>query len=80
MKNDKTVDPRDKKSTKVIQLETAMGAAISCFEGCSNNSKTVEDAEDKSCKRYMYIIYICSDVNLLTLNSHVAQFVEVSSI
>eukprot|EP00747_Dinoflagellata_sp_TGD_P145655 gnl/TRDRNA2_/TRDRNA2_176607_c0_seq1.p1 gnl/TRDRNA2_/TRDRNA2_176607_c0~~gnl/TRDRNA2_/TRDRNA2_176607_c0_seq1.p1 ORF type:complete len:493 (+),score=128.76 gnl/TRDRNA2_/TRDRNA2_176607_c0_seq1:203-1480(+) len=35
MKNDKTVDPRDKKSTKVIQLETAMGAAISCFEGAS---------------------------------------------
>merc|ERR1719410_1286537 len=33
MKNDKTVDPRDKKSPKVIQLETAMGAAISCFEG-----------------------------------------------
>jgi UDP-N-acetylglucosamine pyrophosphorylase len=33
MTNDKTVDPRDKKSTKVIQLETAMGAAISCFEG-----------------------------------------------
>merc|ERR1719359_1702360 len=35
MKNDKTVDPRDKKSTKVIQLETAMGAAISCFEGAT---------------------------------------------
>merc|ERR1712226_997822 len=33
MLNDKTVDPRDKKSTKVIQLETAMGAAISCFDG-----------------------------------------------
>merc|ERR1719198_2831650 len=33
MLNDKTVDPRDKASTKVIQLETAMGAAISCFEG-----------------------------------------------
>merc|ERR1712151_59848 len=33
MLNDKTVDPRDKKSTKVIQLETAMGAAISCFAG-----------------------------------------------
>merc|ERR1712232_863677 len=33
MLNDKTVDPRDKSSTKVIQLETAMGAAISCFEG-----------------------------------------------
>merc|ERR1719444_128216 len=33
MKNGKTVDPRDKKSTKVVQLETAMGAAISCFDG-----------------------------------------------
>merc|ERR1711939_995712 len=35
MLNDKTVDPRDKKSTKVVQLETAMGAAISCFEGAT---------------------------------------------
>merc|ERR1712032_912171 len=35
MLNDKTVDPRDKKSTKVIQLETAMGAGISCFEGAT---------------------------------------------
>jgi len=35
MLNDKTVDPRDKKSTKVIQLETAMGAAISCFPGAT---------------------------------------------
>merc|ERR1719240_1411194 len=33
MLNEKTVDPRDKKSTKVLQLETAMGAAISCFKG-----------------------------------------------
>merc|ERR1719453_1630373 len=31
MVNDKTVDPRNKASTKVVQLETAMGAAISCF-------------------------------------------------
>jgi len=35
MKNSKTVDPRDKKSLKVLQLETAMGAAIECFEGAS---------------------------------------------
>jgi hypothetical protein len=27
----KTVDPRDSKSPKVAQLETAMGAAIECF-------------------------------------------------
>lgn len=30
--NVKTVDPRDAQSTKVIQLESAMGAAIECFE------------------------------------------------
>jgi len=35
MKNAKTVDPRDKNSTKVLQLETAMGAAIECFPGAS---------------------------------------------
>jgi len=33
IKNAKTVDPRDKTSTKVLQLETAMGAAIECFPG-----------------------------------------------
>jgi hypothetical protein len=33
IRNNKTVDPRDKKSTPVIQLESAMGAAIECFEG-----------------------------------------------
>ena len=31
--NQKTVDPRDKKSPAVYQLETAMGAAIGCFSG-----------------------------------------------
>jgi len=35
MKNSKTVDPRDKESTKVLQLETAMGAAIQCFDGAT---------------------------------------------
>ena len=35
IKNGKTVDPRDKKSTKVLKLETAMGAAIASFEGAS---------------------------------------------
>ncbi len=31
IQNSKTVDPRDSSSPKVIQLETAMGSAISCF-------------------------------------------------
>mmetsp|Transcript_10166 Transcript_10166/g.34553 ORF Transcript_10166/g.34553 Transcript_10166/m.34553 type:complete len:463 (-) Transcript_10166:227-1615(-) len=35
IKNEKTVDPRDKGSTKVLQLETAMGSAISCFPGAT---------------------------------------------
>jgi UTP--glucose-1-phosphate uridylyltransferase len=33
IQNRKTVDPRDKASTAVFQLETAMGAAIECFDG-----------------------------------------------
>lgn len=33
IKNKKTVDPRDSKSTPVFQLEIAMGSAIECFEG-----------------------------------------------
>lgn len=32
IRNAKTVDPRDKHSPPVFQLETAMGAAIGCFE------------------------------------------------
>ncbi len=32
IRNAKTVDPRDAGSPKVIQLETAMGAAIECFD------------------------------------------------
>ena len=31
IRNQKTVDPRDKNSPQVFQLETAMGAAIECF-------------------------------------------------
>jgi len=38
IRNKKTVDPRDKKSPAVVQLETAMGAAIECFSG----SKAIE--------------------------------------
>ncbi|DAZ94300.1 TPA: hypothetical protein N0F65_012069 [Lagenidium giganteum] len=33
IKNAKTVDPKDSSSTPVFQLETAMGAAIECFDG-----------------------------------------------
>jgi len=33
--NKKTVDPKDDESQKVVQLETAMGAAIECFSGAT---------------------------------------------
>ena len=33
IKNQKTIDPRDSSSDTVLQLESAMGAAIECFEG-----------------------------------------------
>ncbi|MGI9241873.1 MAG: UTP--glucose-1-phosphate uridylyltransferase [Verrucomicrobiales bacterium] len=35
IQNSKTVDPRDPSSTPVIQLETAMGSAIECFDGAA---------------------------------------------
>jgi UDP-N-acetylglucosamine pyrophosphorylase len=35
IRNEKTVDPRNKATPKVYQLETAMGAAIGCFEGAA---------------------------------------------
>jgi UTP--glucose-1-phosphate uridylyltransferase len=35
IRNEKTVDPRDKSTPKVYQLETAMGAAIECFDDAS---------------------------------------------
>ncbi|GII99129.1 UTP--glucose-1-phosphate uridylyltransferase [Sediminihabitans luteus] len=33
IRNDKTVDPRDASSTKVVQVESAMGAAVEVFDG-----------------------------------------------
>jgi UDP-N-acetylglucosamine pyrophosphorylase len=33
IRNEKTIDPRNKSTPKVFQLETAMGAAIECFDG-----------------------------------------------
>ena len=35
IRNEKNVDPRDKNSPKVYQLEAAMGAAIECFDGAA---------------------------------------------
>lgn len=43
IKNTKTVDPADPESPEVIQIETAMGAAIEVFEG----ARTIEVGRDR---------------------------------
>jgi UTP--glucose-1-phosphate uridylyltransferase len=43
IRNEKTVDPSDASSPEVIQIETAMGAAIEVFEG----STTIEVGRDR---------------------------------
>ncbi len=43
IKNEKTVDPADSDSPEVIQIETAMGAAIEVFDG----STTIEVTRDR---------------------------------
>jgi UTP--glucose-1-phosphate uridylyltransferase len=43
IRNVKTVDPADSKSPEVIQIETAMGAAIEVFEG----ARTIEVGRDR---------------------------------
>lgn len=43
IRNEKTVDPTDPDSPKVIQIETAMGAAIELFDG----STTIEVGRDR---------------------------------
>ncbi|QCB93569.1 UTP--glucose-1-phosphate uridylyltransferase [Cellulomonas shaoxiangyii] len=35
IRNEKTVDPTDRSSTKVVQIESAMGAAIEVFDGAA---------------------------------------------
>ena len=43
IRNEKTVDPADPKTEKVVQIETAMGAAIEVFEG----SQLIEVGRDR---------------------------------
>merc|ERR1712224_74196 len=69
MLNDKTVDPRDKQSTKVIQLETAMGAAISCFEGAT--AIQIPRTRFAPVKKCDDLIALRSDAYVLTEDSRI---------
>lgn len=69
MKNSKTVDPRDKKSTKVLQLETAMGAAISCFPGAT--AVVIPRSRFAPVKTTNDLLALRSDAYLLTPDSRI---------
>merc|ERR1719420_521693 len=62
--NAKTVDPKDDASTPVWQLETAMGAAIECFQG----AKAVEVPRTRFAP-----VKKCSDLFLLRSDAYVIE-------
>ncbi|MCK5514691.1 MAG: UTP--glucose-1-phosphate uridylyltransferase [Deltaproteobacteria bacterium] len=74
--NSKTVDPRDKSSPEVFQLETAMGSAISVFPGAQAlRVPRIRFAPVKAC---VDLLGLWSDAYVLTEDSHVIQNPERS--
>ena len=67
--NRKTVDPGDKESPAVIQLETAMGAAIDVFEGA--RALRVPRTRFAPVKTTNDLLGLRSDAYVLTEDSHV---------
>ena len=65
--NPKTVDPRDKKSPKVYQIETAMGAAISLFQRAA--AVKVDDSRFHPVKKCNDLLSVRSDCYRLTEES-----------
>ncbi|MGB8382832.1 MAG: UTP--glucose-1-phosphate uridylyltransferase [Dermatophilaceae bacterium] len=69
--NRKTVDPSDKTSTKVIQIETAMGTAIETFEG--SQAMLVPRSRFRPVKTTNELLLIRSDRYDLDAASQVVQ-------
>src|SRR3954469_7039813 len=67
--NRKTIDPGDKSSPKVIQLETAMGAAIDAFEGAA--ALRVPRERFAPVKTTDDLLVVRSDAYVLTDDAHV---------
>ncbi|MGE5635811.1 MAG: UTP--glucose-1-phosphate uridylyltransferase [Nocardioidaceae bacterium] len=67
--NEKTVDPGDKSSPRVHQLETAMGAAIAVFEGA--RAVRVERDRFAPVKTTDDLLALRSDVYVVTDEAHV---------
>jgi UTP--glucose-1-phosphate uridylyltransferase len=64
IRNDKTVDPADPSSPKVVQIESAMGAAVAVFEGAT--AIEVERSRFLPVKTTNDLLVIRSDVYDLT--------------
>ena len=69
MANRKTVDPSDKSSTEVIQVETAMGAAIGVFDGAQ--AVRVPRSRFAPVKTTNDLLGVRSDAYVLTDEGHV---------
>jgi UTP--glucose-1-phosphate uridylyltransferase len=69
MANRKTVDPSDKSSTEVIQVETAMGAAIGVFDGAQ--AVRVPRSRFAPVKTTNDLLGVRSDAYVLTGEGHV---------
>jgi UTP--glucose-1-phosphate uridylyltransferase len=64
IRNDKTVDPADSSSPKVVQIESAMGAAVAVFEGAT--AIEVERSRFLPVKTTNDLLVLRSDVYALT--------------
>jgi len=69
MLNEKTIDPRDKSSPKVFQLETAMGAAISAFDGAI--ALRIPRSRFAPVKKCDDLVALRSDAYLITEDSRI---------
>src|SRR5215207_9073068 len=74
IKNEKTVDPADSSSPAVIQIETAMGAAIEVFEGAT----AIGVGRDRvvPVKTTSDLLLIRSDVYYLTDNGRLVRMTD----
>ena len=69
--NSKTVDPRDKSSPQVFQLETAMGSALSIFPG--GQALRVPRIRFSPVKNCVDLLGLWSDAYILTEDSRIIQ-------
>ncbi len=74
IRNEKTVDPKDSSSTPVIQIESAMGAAIEVFEGAT--AICVGRDRFQPVKTTNELLLLRSDVYDLTDSGHLVAQVE----